>query len=241
MRKSNPYLSVIIPLYNESKRLNGISTILNFLNKKHFKYEVLLINDGSTDTTLKKLGDYKKNKSIRIISYTVNKGKGYAIKIGMIQSLGEFCLFTDVDLSTPIEELDNFLPHLKKNDLVIGTRKKKGANLIRRQPILREFLGKIFTIISQMFLNSQISDFTCGFKCFSRKTANEIFRKVTIDRWGFDAEIIFIAKKKKHKIKEIPVAWTNNPQTRVKFPDAIFNSLYELIKIRYNDFRKIYD
>lgn len=235
-----PHLSVVIPLYNEEKRVNNLTQIMSHLKKQKFKWEVIVVNDGSTDKTIKKLKILKNKLKFKILSYYPNTGKGFAIKTGMLSATGKHRLFLDIDLSTPIEELDKFLPFLKKFDIVIGSRKMKSSNIVVRQPLARELLGKMFTLLSQKMLQMRVSDFTCGFKCFSKKAAEKIFAKQSIHRWGFDSEILYIGKTKRYSIKEVPVIWKNDPRTRVKFPQDIVNSLTELIKIRLNSHRGLY-
>lgn len=241
MNNKKPFLSIIIPVFNEEQRIHNVVQIQKYLEKKPFVYEIIIINDGSFDKTLALLKKIKKELQFKIISYNKNKGKGYAIRQGMLASKGTYRLFTDIDLSTPIKEFDKFIPHLNKNDIIIATRKKKTSILIKRQPLLRENLGKIYTLLSKTALRITVSDFTCGFKCFSEKAAKNIFRKQKIDSWGFDSEILFLAKKNQFKIKEITVRWMNDPRTKVKFPRDIINSLYDLTRIIFYDLRKIYN
>lgn len=240
MKPNNIFLSIIIPIYNEQHRMQKITKIYQFLNRLNFNYEVLLINDGSDDNSLNKLNQLSKRLKCRLISYKKNIGKGYAIKIGMLAAKGKYKLFTDIDLSTPIDELNKFLPYLKKYDVIIGSRKTLGAKLKRRQTLIRETLGKGFTMLSRLILQINISDFTCGFKCFSKRAAEQIFKKQRIERWGFDSEVLFLAKKLGFTIKEIPVAWSNDPNTKVKFPHDIIRSLVDLYKIRYHDLKRMY-
>ena len=235
------FLSVIIPLYNEEKRLDNLSRIYEYLNKHRWNYEILLINDGSSDNTLSKLKQLNKKFRSSIISYQRNRGKGFAIREGILKANGEFRLFTDIDLSTPINEFDKFIPHLNNFDVLIGSRRKKGARFIIHQPMFREQLGKGFTKLSQLTLGLRQTDFTCGFKCFSKEAAEKIFFRQKIDRWGFDTEILFISKKMGLSVKEIPVVWKNDIETRVKLPRDIITSLVDLVKIRFNDFMGLYD
>lgn len=235
-----PYISVIIPVYNEEKRIKNLTQIISYLKKQKYLWEVVLINDGSKDKTQDKLSQLKKRRNLTIISYNENRGKGYAVKTGMLAAKGKYRVFLDIDLSAPITELDKLLPHLNKYDIVIGSRKMKGSNVVARQSLAREVLGRMFTLLSQIVLQINISDFTCGFKCFSTKTAQEIFSKQTINGWGFDAEILFIGKYKNKSICEIPVTWRNDPRTRVKFPKDIIISLLELGTIRINTLRGLY-
>lgn len=236
MKNTQPFLSIIIPLYNEVTRLKNLIKVYDFFESNNINYEIILVNDGSNDKTLSYLKKFPKKYKYQLVSYKVNMGKGYAIKEGMLAANGKFRLFTDIDLSTPIEEFNKFIPYLNKYDLIIGSRKTKGSTLKKRQPLIRESLGKIFTLVSQTILNLETSDFTCGFKCFSQKAAIEIFNKQTVNRWGFDSEILFLAKKLRFKTKEVPVTWFDDPRSKVKFPQAIISSIADLIKIRLNNY-----
>ena len=235
-----PFLSIIIPLYNESMRVHNLSIVSSFIKTKKSLTELIVVNDGSTDDTLIKLKSLKSKFNLKILSYLKNKGKGYAIKKGFLEAQGQYILFTDIDLSTPIEEIDKFIPFTKSYDIIIATRKVAESKVVSRQLPLRENLGKVFTALSKIILNLNLSDFTCGFKLFSRKAGKEIFSKLTTNRWGFDSELLFIAKKKGFRIKEVGVQWKNDPSTKVKFPQDVFTSLIELIKVRINEAKGVY-
>lgn len=235
------FLSIIIPLYNEQRRLKKLAQIYAFFDQQKFRYEIILINDGSTDNTLGALNKLAKKNKFTLITYEKNRGKGFAVKEGMLAAKGKYLLFTDIDLSTPIDEFDKFYPHLKKTNILIGSRKIKGSILQKRQGFVRENLGKGFTFLSQVTLNVYLSDFTCGFKCLPKEAAKKIFSKQKIERWGFDPEILFLAKKFGYEIIEIPVKWSNDPKTRVRFPQDIIRSLLDLCRIRYNLSKKVYE
>lgn len=232
---SQPFWSIIVPVYNENSRINRLREILNYLKGIKETWELIVVDDGSTDDTQEKLTKMNKGNLFKIVSYPVNQGKGYAVKRGMLAASGEYRLFIDIDLSTPIEEMTKLRPYIGKHDCIIGTRKAKGANVVVHQPWLRENLGKGFTLLSQIILGVNVSDFTCGFKCFSAESAGKVFGECRIFRWGFDSEILFLSNKYHFSIKEIPVTWTNDSNSRVKFPQDLINSLSELIRIRYND------
>lgn len=240
MKQKSVYWSIIIPCYNETKRVNNLVKILKYLRRLDKSWELIVVNDGSTDNTLSKLKELNKKSEFKIISYAENRGKGYAVKTGMLEAVGKFRLFLDVDLSTPIEEMIKLEPFINKYDVVIGTRKLKGAKVLEHQPFLREYLGVAFTALSQLVLNVWVSDFTCGFKCFSATASKRIFQKTRIFRWGFDSESLFLAKKYGYTIEEIPVVWKNSKLTRVKFPGDIVNSFLELLSIRYFDWSRKY-
>lgn len=230
-----PFLSIIIPVYNEEKRLvSGITKIIRFIDQQRFRVEFIVVNDGSTDKTITLLQKLT-HPSLRIISYQKNQGKGYAVREGMKNARGSWCLFMDVDLSTPIEEFQKFLPHLKNFDVVIGSRRTKDSAILIHQPLLRERMGAVFTYLSSTLLGVGVSDFTCGFKCFSRKATEQLFPLQRLRGWGFDSEIIFLAKKKGFLIKEIPVTWSNDSQTKVILVKDVVLSLLDLIKIRVNN------
>lgn len=236
---SNKFLSVIIPLYNEEGRVVNLHHIYKYLSTKKFDWEIVIVDDGSIDNTKKEVKTMLKShlfKKTRLISYSQNRGKGFAIRKGMFIARGKYRLFTDIDLSTPIEEFNKFLPFLNKFDLIIGSRKTKGSNLKKRQSRIRENLGKYFTLLSQLILQLEISDFTCGFKCFSKKASEDIFKRQKIERWSFDSEILFIANKLGYRIKEVPVTWIDDPRSKVKFPQDIISSLKDLYKIRSSSY-----
>src|SRR3989338_339169 len=234
-----PYLSVVIPLYNEEKRARNIAGISKYLSEKKFSCEIILVDDGSTDDTSTHLKKFVQ-KNIKAVSYPANQGKGHAIKQGMLTASGLYRLFLDIDLSTSIAEFEKFIPFLGKYDCLIGTRKAKGAKVSVHQPWVRENLGKGFTFLSQLVLGVPVSDFTCGFKSFSAPCAKQVFQHSRIKRWGFDSEILFLCHKYSFSIKEIPVTWKDNPATRVRFPHDIFTSLSELLTVRLNDLRGLY-
>lgn len=242
MNPESPYLSVVVPVYNETKRLNGITTIADYLSKQAFTSELILVDDGSSDDTLQKLRDLQQTLPAQIkteiVTYQPNRGKGYAIKQGILTARGSYRLFTDVDLSTPITEFDHFLPVLAQFGIVIASRRREKTAILVHQTMLRESLGRGFTLLSQIMLQMPLSDFTCGFKCFSAAAASAIFPIAQIDRWGFDCETLYIGHTLGFNIKEISVHWTNDPQTRVRLPQDIFRSLSDLIRIRRNGVKR---
>lgn len=233
--KATPYWSIIVPVYNETRRLGNLNHILQFLKTLPETWELIVVNDGSTDNSLELLRNINRRHSFQIVTYSQNRGKGYAIKQGMLAAIGKYRLFLDCDLSTPIEEIDKIRPYLADFGVVIGTRKTKGAKVLVHQPWLRENLGKGFTFLSQLILAVPVSDFTCGFKCFSSAAARKIFTKSLVYRWGFDSEILYLARKYGYSIKEVPVTWKNDIFSRVKFPEDLITSFSDLFRIRLND------
>lgn len=235
------FLTVIIPVYNESKRLHKIEHVSNYLKKQKYTSEIVVVNDGSNDDTLKKLKQLQKIILFRLITYTKNRGRGFAVKTAMQQAKGKYQLFLDVDLSTPIEEAAKFIRLCDKYDILIGSRKMPGAKVKIPQPFVRRNMGKVFTLISRVTLRMNISDFNCGFKFFSEEAVGKIAPRTTLERWGFDTELLYIAKKHGLKIKEIPVTWINDKNTTVRFPRDVIYSFKETYVIIRNDLRKVYD
>ncbi len=235
LSKTDPYLSIVIPVFNEEDRIKNLNQVWKFFSSQKYSFELVIVDDGSSDQTRKLVTKFGKKHKIVFVFYTPNFGKGYAIKKGVLASSGKYILFTDIDLSTPLKHTVFGLANVKKCDVVVGSRKGVYTKIIRRQSVIRENLGKGFTWLSQFILGMQISDFTCGFKFFSRPAALLIFPNLTINRWGFDSEILFLAKKRKLDIRELSVTWKNDPRTKVKFPQDIFRSLADLIRIRVND------
>lgn len=233
-------ISIIIPVYNEEKRVyKAVNALNKYLPRQKFKSEVLFVNDGSTDKTLPKVRKSKCNFIYKIISYKTNQGKGYAIRKGVLEAKGDYILFMDADMSTPIESLDDFLPHIyKKIPVIIGTRHTKRAEVLVRQNMMRENMGKAYTLLANLILGSGVSDFTCGFKCFSKSSAKNIFTNLKIKRWSFDAEVIFLAYRLQFRIKEVPVVWMNDSNSKVNLWRDIIGSFFDLIKIRFYYFLK---
>lgn len=231
-------LSFIIPVYNEEKRIHKTFAALQELQlPRGLKLlEIIFVDDGSTDNTKKMITAYAKSatisKKINIISYSINRGKGYALRQGMQQAISDYALFFDADISTPLSEINKFNYFINSHvDVIIGTRKNGHSTVTVHQPFIREVLGKAFTKLTQLALSVNNTDFTCGFKSFSKEARHTIFSKSQIDRWGYDAEILFLAKKYHFSEKEVPVAWADDKNTRVKLGSAIVSTLMELTKL----------
>ncbi|OGK25394.1 hypothetical protein A3A46_00105 [Candidatus Roizmanbacteria bacterium RIFCSPLOWO2_01_FULL_37_13] len=241
-------LSIVIPCYNENGRIgNTIEKILKYLLLKKKKTEIIFVNDGSTDETeiiiknaIKKT-DRNKIIYAKIVNYTTNRGKGYAIRQGIQKASGKYILLCDADLSTPITELDKLKKYISKYDLVIGSRKQKDSSVVKAQSPTRELLGKSYSFLSKIILGVNINDFTCGFKLLEKNKAKTIARKMTIARWGYDSEMLKIATFLKYKIKEVGVIWKNDEKTKVKLSHDIFSSFYDLIRIFTNSILRRYD
>jgi dolichyl-phosphate beta-glucosyltransferase len=238
-------ISFVIPCYNEEKRLKKTFAALDAVRlPRGLKLsEIVFIDDGSTDKTFERIANFaKRSVPVTIISYKKNRGKGYAIRQGMLalieaeglESKADYVLFFDADMSVSLVEIKKIAPFLLREfDVIIGTRKNGGSTVTVHQPLYREILGRAFTKITQLVLGVKITDFTCGFKAFSRKAVRQVFPRTKIDGWGYDAEVLFLSDRTNLKMVEVPVAWSNDPGTKVKLGSAIINTSWELIKIRY--------
>jgi len=234
-------LSVIIPAYNEEKLIGlTISKFVSFLDKQNFSWEIIVVDDGSSDNT-SEIVESVKNPKISLIRLEKNQGKGGALKIGFQRATGEYQIFSDADLSVPIETITPFLKALKDYDVVIASRRVKGAQIKLHQPWFRENMGRIFTSLTQILIGSKVADFTCGFKGFTRISAQEIFGRSLISRWAYDAEIVFLAEKYDLRVLQYPAAWENRKDTRVVLGKVVLESLRDLIKIRINDLQGRYE
>lgn len=239
----NPRLSVVIPVYNEEKRFeNGFAHFFDYLIRQKYPWELIFVNDGSKDNTENLLRKKAKtNKNIKIVSYSKNRGKGYAIVQGVLSARGKYILFSDLDHSVPISTVETFFEYFEKgNPVVIGSRRVKGAQLVVRQPILREALGRGFTLLVNIIIYWGIADCTCGFKAFENDAAKRIFSKLSVYGWAFDAEIIYLCNKYKIKFAQAPVSWSDVSGSKVKLKRDILGSLKGLLQIRLNDLKGRY-
>lgn len=241
-------ISVIVPVYNEEERLKIVlEALLKSWPKKYSLQEVIFVDDGSTDKTRKILAakhntlSKKLNVPVEVLGYNENRGKGYAVKIGLAAAEGEWALLIDVDMSTPFSELAKFETASKKSDVVVGTRKNGHSTVVVAQPLYRQVLGKAFTYLTQFILGVKVSDFTCGFKLIKKDVYQDIADKMRIARWGYDAEILYLASKDNYQIAEIPVKWYNDARTKVNLVKDIARSLTDLLQIRWSDVAGRYD
>lgn len=237
------YVSLIIPAYNEEARIEkSLERIMAFFASEPYASEVIIVDDGSKDRTVELIREcYGIDRGVRIYQQPRNLGKGEAVKQGMLLGSGEYLFFSDADLSVPIETLRLFLTHLESHcDVTIGSRQKSGATIEVHQPFYREFMGKIYTRLSNWILGLSTSDFTCGFKGFRREAGRELFSRQKLKNWSFDAEILYLANLKDYQILEIPVHWRNDERTKVRLWRDVIGSFLGLIQIRFNAFMRRY-
>lgn len=235
-KRRKEFISIVIPAYNESGRiLLTLSRIDEYFKNRFEGFEIIIVNDGSQDNTAKVvLKAQEKIKSIRLIGYEVNKGKGYAIRQGINNSKGNIILISDADLSTPIEEVEKLLVQYDNGyDIIIGSRALEGSDILIRQPWWRESMGKIFNRFVRFSILKDFKDTQCGFKLFKGDIGRELFRRVTIDRFAYDVEILYLAIKAGYRIKEVPIRWFNSPDSRVHPVKDSLQMLKDLVKIRF--------
>jgi glycosyltransferase involved in cell wall biosynthesis len=240
-------ISIVIPAYNEEQRLPAsLDKIVAFLKEKNYKSEIIVVDDGSSDKTLEVVKDYSTHNhsvaKIRIIQNPRNMGKGYSVRNGMLQAAGRLILFTDADLSAPIEEAPKLIDPILRGecDVAIGSRGLKESVIPVRQPILRELSGRIFNLFVRAISGLKIKDTQCGFKAFRREAAAEAFTWQTIYGFGFDVEVLYIAQQRGWRIREVPVVWRNVLGTKVRVLSDSWVMFWDLFKIRLNHLQRKY-
>jgi dolichyl-phosphate beta-glucosyltransferase len=230
------YLSVIIPAYNEEKRIKKtLLSVDEYLSGQSYDCEILVVNDGSKDKTAGVVnGLMDKLQGLKLIDNEENHGKGWGVKAGMLAAQGDYRLFMDADNSTTIDHVEKFFPFFAQSyDIVIGSRRLKDSVIAVKQPWARDFLGGIFRLIVHVLVPLGVKDSQAGFKVFSKKAAEAIFSRQTIFRWAFDVEILAIAKKLGFKMKEAPIKWVNDADSKVKFGGMV-RMLFEVLRVRWN-------
>lgn len=236
MSPAAPELSIVIPSYNEELRLPAtLSQIAAYIRSSPRCVEVIVVDDGSRDRTIA-VGESFRNEipSLRVVSNGQNHGKGYSVRHGMQEAIGRIVLFTDADLSAPIEEVEKLLPAMQTNDVAIGSRAVDRSLITVHESAFREFAGIIFNKIVRLILRLPFVDTQCGFKAFRRESCRIIFDQQTIERFGFDPELLYLARHHGLRSAEIPVRWGHSPATKVNmFRDSV-QMFLDVFIIRWN-------
>jgi dolichyl-phosphate beta-glucosyltransferase len=234
-RPASVFLTIVVPAYNEEKRLGlSLETICAYLAARRFVSEIIVVDDGSRDRTAEVARAALEGRvSHRVIRLESNQGKGYAVRTGVLASAGEVIMFTDADLSTPIDELDKFLPRLDEGfDVVIGSRAIPGCDIRVRQARPRQALGSTFNRLVRLFVMKGCRDTQCGFKVFRRKAALDLFTRLQTLGFAFDVEILLLAKKLGYRVAEVPVVWCDSRPSRLRMVRGSWQMLRELWAIR---------
>lgn len=237
-------LSIVIPAYNEGQRLpKTLDSMFAYLQSRSYRAEIIVVDDGSSDRTSEIVSAARqKYPELRLLANPGNRGKGFSVRHGMLEARGEIALFSDADLSTPIEEADKLIAAIVERgyDAAIGSR-AVNRNLIEvHQPAIREQAGIFFNHMARWIMGIEFSDTQCGFKAFRRQRTRIIFEQQRIERFGFDAEILFLAKRRGLRVAEVPVRWSHDAATKVNVAADGIRMFLELLLIRWNAMRGSY-
>jgi len=241
---SHPALSIVIPAYNECARIEGaLERVMRCIEDRGWDAEVIVIDDGSNDSTVDVVQHWMAlYERLHLVKNDGNRGKGYSVRNGLLQAAGDIVMFTDADLSAPIEEAERLFAALDAGaDVAIGSRWLDKQKQTVHQPLYRRFFGRCFNKVTRLVIGLPFQDTQCGFKAFKREAAQTIFRLQTIERWGFDPEILFIARKLKYRIVEVPVTWGHDERSRMSYLRDGMKMLEEMAQIRTNSIRGRYD
>jgi glycosyltransferase involved in cell wall biosynthesis len=239
---SKPFLSIVIPAYNEEQRLpDTLAQVCSFLNDQTYTHEVLVVENGSTDGTLKVTREFaRRHPQLRVLQAD-GRGKGLAVREGMLEASGEYRFMCDADLSMPISEVNRFLPPILEDfDIAIGSREAPGA-VRYDEPQYRHLGGRAVNTMIRMLALPGLQDTQCGFKCFREPVAEELFRAQTLMGWSFDIELLYMARKHNYKIVEIPVPWYFNPESKLNVVQDAVKMGVDICTIHYNALRGIYN
>ena len=230
-------MSIVIPAYNEEKRIAGsLLETCAYMNDFGMEYEIIVVDDGSSDGTGRIVDHIAKDiRNVGLVRYEMNRGKGHALRTGVLATKGDLILVMDADLSTPMDELRKLMPYLSDGgfDIAIGSRALALSDIIIKQPWWRRGMGKTFNKLVKTLVIGGFSDTQCGFKLFKGEIARSLFGEAKIDRFAYDVEILALARKKGYGIQEVPVRWINSPESRVDPVKDSLQMLADLVRIRF--------
>jgi len=241
---SGSTLSIVIPAYNESARIGAaLEQVLACVHESKWTAEVIVVDDGSRDSTAEIVREFAKRDSIvRLIQNQVNRGKGFSVRNGMLHSSGDVMMFTDADLSSPMIETERLLNAIREGaDIAIGSRWLDKGRQTKHQPWYRQMFGRCFNAVTRLVMGLPFADTQCGFKAFRREAAYTVFQLQRIERWGFDPELLFIARKRGYTVREVPVTWGHDERSRLSYLKDGITMLEELVYIRWNAFIGAYN
>jgi glycosyltransferase involved in cell wall biosynthesis len=237
-----PFLSIVIPAYNEERRLpRTLEQVFHFLSGQSYPAEVLVVENGSSDRTLQIAGEFaQRHDNLRVLQEHA-RGKGLAVRRGMLEARGRYRFICDADLSMPIEELAKFLPPaLTDFDLAIGSREAPGS-VRYNEPGYRHWGGRAINGVIQLLILPGLHDTQCGFKCFTDEAAQSLFGLQTLPGWSFDIELLYLARRRKCRIREIPIHWYFDPETKLSAVRDALRMIRDILVIRWNAWRGVYD
>lgn len=238
---SNPYLSIIIPAYNEEHRLpKTLEQVLSFIRVQDYPVEVIIVENGSQDRTFQIAQSFaERYPQFRVLKAT-ERGKGLAVQLGMLEALGEYRFMCDADFSMPVTEINRFLPPiLRTYDVAIASREAPGA-VRYNEPHYRHLVGRIFNGLIRLLALPGLHDTQCGFKCFRGPVAEELFQRQTLTGWSFDVEVLYIARQRGYQVIEIPIPWYFNPESKISVMRDSIRMALDLLTIRFNGLKGIY-
>lgn len=232
----------MVPAYNENGRIEGtLAGIIEYMGGRGSDFEVIVVDDGSVDHTGEVVEALTSGEPrLRLLKNEANRGKGYSVRRGILESRGDVVLFSDADLSTPIEEFDKLLGYLDEYDLIIASRSLPDSDVAVHQPAYREMMGRTFNLIVQTLILRGIIDTQCGFKLMKGEVARQVAARQRIDRFSFDVEMILIAKRLGYKYLDVPVRWVNSPNSRVSPLSDSINMMLDLFRIKLYDIAGLY-
>jgi dolichyl-phosphate beta-glucosyltransferase len=229
--------SIVLPAYNESVRIAAtLEKIFAYAERSGWQCEVIVVNDGSDDDTAQIIKQYAvRHPNLSLLENPGNRGKGYSVRNGMMHAHGDMLLFSDADLSSPIAEAEKLFTAIKSGaDVAIGSRWLKTELQIQRQPLYRQLFGRIFNLLLRVVLGLKFKDTQCGFKAFTRGAAGTLFPLQRIERWGFDPELLYLAKRFRLSVQEVPVEWSHREGTRINPLRDGMRMFVEVLRIRWN-------
>ncbi|MGC2161760.1 MAG: dolichyl-phosphate beta-glucosyltransferase [Silvibacterium sp.] len=235
--------SIVIPAFNEQARIGAtLADVVRCVENNGWNAEVIVIDDGSTDTTASIVQAVAaRHPYVRLLPNGANRGKGYSVRNGMLQASGDIVLFTDADLSAPIDEAERLFAAIREGaDVAIGSRWLDRGRQTIHQPLYRQFFGRCFNLVTRAIMRLPFADTQCGFKAFTRTAAQTIFQLQHIHRWGFDPEILFIALKRGYIVREVPVTWGHDERSRISYLRDGLKMLKELVFVRWNALTGVY-
>jgi glycosyltransferase involved in cell wall biosynthesis len=237
-----PLLSIVIPAHNEENRLPAtLEAIGDFIKLQPYQVEVVVVENGSRDQTLAFCRNFARNVTWLRVFHEDQRGKGLAVRRGMLEAKGDFRFICDADLSMPITEVNRFLPpQLLHFDVAIGSRESTGAKRYN-EPFYRHLSGRVFNTLVRLLALPGLQDTQCGFKCFSAEVAEKVFRLQTLGGWSFDVEVLYIARKLGYQIIEVGIPWYFNAESQVRLIDDSLRMTIDLLQIRRNDRAGLYD